>query len=95
MADIANAVEDGQLDQFATIVPINKLTKTQDTLETRVLDEMLAASQLPPIFVVKAGGDLFIEDGHHRVAHASRQNLLGVKAVVCEKVGKFWRVCCE
>ena len=92
MAEIAEAVESGELNAHARMIPIAELTTTQENIEESVIVGMVDAKELPPIFVVKAGIDYFVEDGHHRLERARRAGRNEVLAVMCEKVGRKWRV---
>lgn len=92
MAEIAEAVESGELNDHARMIPIAELTTTQDNIEESVIAGMVDAKELPPIFVVKSGQNYFVEDGHHRLERARRRGSEAVRAVVCEKVGRVWRV---
>lgn len=92
MAEIAEAVESGELNAHARMIPIAGLATTQENIEESVIVGMVDAKVLPPIFVVKAGSDYFVEDGHHRLERARRAGRDVVLAVVCEKVGLKWRI---
>ena len=98
MAEIAEAVESGELNAHACMIPIAELTTTQENIEESVIVGMVDAKALPPIFVVRAVSDdfisfdYFVEDGHHRLERARRAGRDEVLVVVCEKVGRKWRV---
>lgn len=98
IAEIAEAVESGELNAHARMIPIAELTTTQENIEETVIAGMADAKKLPPIFVVRTVSDdfisfdYFVEDGHHRLEHARQSGRDEVLAVVCEKVGKVWRV---
>ena len=84
----AEEVELGALDCAAAELSPDELVPTQEWLRWHVLSGM--DGHHPPILAVLDGGDLAIEDGHHRVAwRASRGQTVEAILLVRDQYGEL------
>lgn len=81
LADWAELVESGQLNEAALLLDPRELMPDQDSLDFLTLADI--GENAPPVLAVLHDDLLYLEDGHHRTARAicREEKVLGVVLV--------------